>query len=211
MLFPKPKICKSRIENFPNMDSVVLAEIWDLLGQNRIDVHSIQEKILKTLRRWQAYRNQIGTKNEKFVEQIFANQEILDSLFRLISISRIDYSLNNILNTHESDIEKIFNWLVHNLFLDDIPARIVTVSKTLLMLSGFSIGIDTVVRRLIHIENNFLLTCSGVWPSCLYIDTLKFIAQEQIAWEQNYNQPMNVLLPNVPIGQIMDRILWSRE
>lgn len=211
MLFPNLTTIRRRIRSFPNNDSIVLSEIWDLLGQNQIDVHSVQEKILRTLRRWQAYRNQIGQKNENFVEQMFANQEISESLFNLINISRNNYSLNYILNTYEGDIDKIFNWLVHNMFLNDVPARIVTVSKTLLMLSGFSLALDSVVLKLIHNENKFLLCCSGVWPYCLYSETLKFVAQEQIAWEQHYNLSMNQLLPNVPIGQIMDRALWSRE
>jgi hypothetical protein len=211
MLFPTPEICKTRIINFPKKDSEILVKIWDMLNNNHIDVRSVQENVLRTLRRWQAYRNQQGQKNENFIEQIFNNKTISNSFHNLINVSRNCYSLNNILKTNESDIEKIFIWLVQNLFLNNVPARIVTVSKTLLMLSGFSVALDSVVLKLIHDENKFLLTCSGVWPFCLYLDTLKFISQEQIDWEQKYNQQMIFLLTNTPIGQIMDRVLWQQR
>jgi hypothetical protein len=209
MLFPDIHIFQNRIINFPQRDSEILNELWNLLSQNPINIQLVQEKILRTLRRWQAYRNQQGQKNEHFVQQMFNNPEICNSILSLINTSRNNYSLNHILTNNENDIEKIFNWLVQNLFLDNIPARIVTVSKALLMLCGFSIALDSVVLKLIHRENKFLLTCSGVWPFCLYSNTLKFISQEQINWEAHYNQQMSNLINNTPIGQIMDRGLWE--
>ena len=150
MLFPNLTICRKRINNFPTKDSDILSELWKLLGQNQIDVPLVQEKILKTLRSWQEYRNQPGQKNENFVVQILDNREISNSFYKLINISRIDHSLIQILNENENDIDIIYTWLVHNLFLYGIPSRIVTVSKTLLMLTGFSLALDSVVLRQIH-------------------------------------------------------------
>lgn len=87
------------------------------------------------------------------------------------------------------------------------PARIVTVSKALLMISGFTLGFDSVVLQRIKKSNPNMLACSGVWPFCLFLETLQYVASEQSAWEHD-NGLMSELLPAVPIGQVMDRIIW---
>ena len=93
---------------------------------------------------------------------------------------------------------------------DNVPARIVTVSKALLMISGFTPALDSVVLARIKKSNPNMLSCPGVWPFCLYYETLQFVSSEQRAWE-DVNGPMSELLPGVPIGQLMDRILWRES
>jgi hypothetical protein len=209
MLFPDLDIAQNRIVNFPTRDSEVLANMWGLLDNENPDLEGLQNKLSSTLRRWQAFRNQIGQKNEHFISAIFSNPNLSNSLRSIINTSKEHYSLEYILNHSEQDIKIMYDWLVRNLFSTDTPARIVTVSKTLLMLTGFSIALDSVVLKLIKRENKYLPCCSGVWPFCLFLECLQFVASEQIKWERDNKIEMKTLLPNVPIGQIMDRMLWT--
>jgi hypothetical protein len=131
---------------------------------------------------------------------------VRESLFRLVDVTYRSGSLRSILRLG-SDIEAVYEFLKARM-LRNVPARIVTVSKALLMIGGFSPGFDTNVLAAIRKSNPYILAASGVWPYCLFQEHLEFLASQQTAWEKQ-NGRMKDLRPGVPIGQIMDRILWS--
>jgi hypothetical protein len=209
-LFPSRTQCVRNIRGFPESDASELAEIWQALGQSATEGTLIQlgPKVLHLLRRWQAYRNQPSPRNESFIQELVQDSQTLEALSTLIQSSRTTTSLASILG-HRQEIERVYNFLKEHMLQDRTPARIVTVSKALLMLAGFTPALDSVVLDRIKKSNPNLLACPGVWPFCLYYETLQFVSSEQTIWE-GANGPISKLLAGVPIGQMMDRILWRR-
>ncbi len=210
-LFPNPERCARNIQAFQRKyprDVAQLSELWQALSaQQTPDVfENVQPAFIKLLGRWQGYRNQL-TKNAGILTELAENNAVLAALTDLICLVQRTSSLSEILERKES-IRVLFDFLKYNLLQRHVPARIVTVSKSMLMLSGFSVGFDSKVLQQIKRASPYALAVSGVWPFCLYFDMLEYIASEQQAWETQYARSMQALLPNVQIGQVMDRILW---
>ncbi len=207
-LFPSRTHCVKNIQSFPETDSTQLTQIWQAMGDQHLQwrASGVQEHVVGLLRRWQAYRNQPAPRNDGFLEQLSEDQAIVDALSTIINDVRKTTSLSAILQQKEA-IETLYTFLKSHMLRDGTPTRIVTVSKALLMISGFTLAFDSVVLQQIKKSNSNMIACSGVWPFCLFLETLQFVACEQSAWEHD-NGPMSELLPAVPIGQIMDRILW---
>ncbi len=208
-LFPSIDECRSAINRFPVDESQTLNEIHQHLiannnGQGLLDV---EPKVFRLLRRWRAFRGQPGEKNEHFISALIDNAQFINAFFEVFNATTMASSLNQVLE-HSQSIEVIYNAIKGTLLIGEAPARIVAVSKSLLMLAGFTVGFDSRVFERMRLANEYLLTCSGVWPFCLYFETLKFFAGELDTWQET-NEPMTNLLPGVPVGQIMDRILWG--
>ena len=145
--------------------------------------------------------------NDGFLQQLSEDQSTVAALSTIINDYRMTTSMATILQ-HREAIETIYTFLKSCMLQNGTPARIVTVSKALLMVAGFTLAFDSVILQRIKKSNPNMLACSGVWPFCLFLETLQFVASEQSSWEQDNGQ-MSDLLPAVPIGQVMDRILWS--
>ena len=80
----------------------------------------------------------------------------------------------------------------------------------MLVLLGCTVGFDSKVREAIAIANPNLDVPYGVWTFEHFINVQLYIADEQVKWETS-NGLMANLLPGVPIGQIMDRILFINK
>jgi hypothetical protein len=207
-LFPSRTQCIKNIQCFPETDATRLAQIWTALVNEplTLQIVEVQDQILALLRRWKAFRNQPAPRNDRFLQELTEDQTVVDALAIIINAARTSTSLAAILE-NEKAIETTYNFLKYHMLQNGTPTRIVTVSKALLMISGFTLAFDSEVLKRIKKSNSNMLTCSGVWPFCLFLETLQFIATEQSAWEQD-NGRMIELIPSVPIGQVMDRILW---
>lgn len=134
--------------------------------------------------------------------------EVRNAWLRIVEVTEITGKLSSIL-TEEDSIQRVYNQLERSIFLaKDEPARIVTVSKALLMIAGFTPGLDSNVLRAIHRANPFMLACPGVWPFCLYGETLRYLASEQDEWEKENGSMISLdKAVGTSIGQIMDKIL----
>ncbi|MCL4540324.1 MAG: hypothetical protein M1378_12150 [Bacteroidetes bacterium] len=213
-LFPSRKHCAQNIRAFhkknPN-DVSDLSTLWQKLTREQTPdtLSDAQGDLLKLLKRWQAYRNQPSRRNEAVLEDLLKNQGALTALRDLIQATQATSDLTRILE-HKTQINAVFDFFKARSLQDDVPARIVTVSKAMLMTCGFTVGLDSKVLGRIRKANPYLLACPGVWPSCLYFETLQYIANEQRMWEEE-NGPMHDLLEGFPIGQIMDMILWRNS
>ncbi len=207
-LFPNRRRCIRNINAFPETDAAELAQIWQALGNQHVhrQVIEVEQQILVLLNRWQAFRNQRAPRNDGFLQQLSENQPVVQALSTIIDSTRATTSLATILQQRES-IETVYNFLQSNLLQHQIPARIVTVSKAFLMISGFTPAFDSVILERMRRSTPDVLARPGVWPFCVFLETLEFVAREQSVWEQE-NGRMSELLPAVPIGQVMDRILW---
>lgn len=210
-LFPNRTTALRQIGNFPEEDANSLAFIWQTLSNRPLQdaICDVQPQVTTLLRHWKAYRNQPSPRNDSFLEELSHHQATLDALSVILNATRDTTNLTSILH-HRESIELVYNFLKCHMLQGGIPARIVTVSKALLMVSGFSVGLDSFLRNRIKSSDSNMLTCSGVWPFCLYFETLNFVAREQAAWE-HHSGLMSALQPAVPIGQLMDRILWRLE
>jgi len=190
-----------------------LKRIWRQIAErhSRKVLLQIQPEVLSNLGRWQAYRYRYGPRNETFLKDL-GNSPSRYALFRLVTVTHTSGSLHAVLK-EKSALETVYEFLKKKMILEEKPARIVAISKALLMIGGFSPGFDSAVSQVIKSHNPYLLICPGVWPFCVYYEALQFLADEQNSWEKK-NGPMLDLLSqsekgNVPIGQIMDRILWG--
>ena len=210
-LFPSRKHCAQNIRAFhkknPN-DVSDLSTLWQKLTKEQTPdtLTDAQGDLLKLLKRWQAYRNQPSRRNEAVLENLLEDQGALTALRDLIHTTQATSDLTRILE-HKAQINAVFDFFKAYSLQDGVPARIVTVSKAMLMTCGFTVGLDSKVLERIRQANPYSLTCPGVWPFCLYFETLQYIAYEQRMWEEE-NGSMNHLLECLPIGQIMDMILW---
>ncbi len=210
-LFPDKTECVRLInkweKDFVN-DATSLSKIRNQLYQTHSasSIEGVQPDALRLVGKWGGYRYKHGGRNDNVFASLASDTSIVGSLFDVIDVTKTS-SLDSILKRRNS-IENIYNFLKDNM-LRNGKARIVTVSKALLMLAGFAPALDSQVLEKLHQSNPDLLTCSGVWPFCLYFETLQFIAEEQKKWEAK-NGPMGSLEPAIPIGQVMDRILWGR-
>jgi hypothetical protein len=207
-LFPNIEQCQLAIHNFPQDQAQILNGVFHDLVQNGNNqaLLDVETRVVRLLKRWNAHRGQRAPLNVNFVQSLIQNDQAVASLFEIVNVTSNTTSLNLILG-HEQSIRLLYDSLKALLLSNDVPARIMTVSKCLLMLTGFTVGLDTRVRKKIQQAYPYALTCSGVWPFYLYLETLKLIAIQQDEWQQ-HNGSMSNLLPGVPIGQIMDRILW---
>ena len=210
-LFPNIEQCQLAIQQFPEDQAQALHGIHQHLIQNRTNqgLIDIEGKVLRLLGGWGAFRGQRARRNEHFLQALVRNEQAVTSLFHVLDLSANNGGLTAILDHHQR-IQPLYDSLTSVLLMNEVPARIMTVSKSLLMLTGFTVGFDSRVLLRIRQANPFVLTCPGVWPFCLFLETLRFIASEQDEWERA-NGPMSGLLQGVPIGQIMDRILWGKN
>lgn len=214
-LFPNPQQCQSRLNRFPPKDAEALRGIRKHLtnGFNNdnllASLADVQTDVLRTLGRWGAYRNQGGSRNTHFLEALIANDPIGSAFSTVFGATLQTTDLALLLNEHRTAIDQLYHFLRTSMLLDQVPARIVTISKALWVITGFSVGLDSRVLKKIKMAKPYALTCPGVWPFCLYWETLEIIASEQQVWEHQYGRPLSELLPGVPIGQVMDRILWT--
>lgn len=206
-LFPDKATCLRQVNKFPKKDSDLLEEIWKSLVQqhNTTVLQTVEPKVVRRLSAWQAYRNQRSQRNDHFLSKLAGTKAVTNSLFKLVDATQSG-SLHSVIS-FEKEMELLYNFLKQHM-LEHGYARIVTVSKALLMIAGFSLGLDTKILTRLRTVNPNLVAASGVWPFCLYQEHLRFIADQQLAWER-LNGRMSDLSPGVPIGQIMDRILWT--
>lgn len=98
-------------------------------------------------------------------------------MFKLVDVTNRSGSLRYVVQL-EKEMELVYNFLKEHM-LEHAPARIVTVSKALLMVAGFSPGFDTRVLEAIGKANPYILAAPGVWPFCLYKEHLEFMAGQQ--------------------------------
>jgi len=206
-LFPDKSVCVSRVNRFARREDRLLKQIWNPIvqGHNAVALRKAETDVVYNLNRWQAYRNQHGQANVRFLSDLTRSKAVTNSLFKLVDATESG-RLCSILY-HDKELELVYDFLKEHM-LQGAYARIVTVSKALLMIAGFSVGFDTKILDKLRVANPNLVAASGVWPFCLYRGHLQFIADQQSAWERR-NGSMQALLPDVPIGQIMDRILWT--
>lgn len=165
--------------------------------------------IVRRLGNWHAFRYRHSELNRKFLS-VLDIPEVKNAWLRIVEVTEETRKLSSILKEEDS-IQRVYDHLERSIFLaKDEPARIVTVSKTLLMIAGFTPGLDSNVLRAIHRANPFMLACPGVWPFCLYDETLRYIASEQDKWEKE-NGSMIALDKAVgtSIGHITDKILFE--
>lgn len=215
-LFPEKSKCEKKIEKFnkgikTSKDSQDLEYVFGqmLRYQNAATLFDVQPIVLNLLGRWGAYRYKPANKaNKHFLEFLASKDSIVTTLFDIVNLVAKANELQEILKS-KRHIEQIYNFLRESLLLGEIPARIVTVSKTMLIITGLSPGLDSRVLKAIKLSTPQALACPGVWSFHLYFEHLEFVAKEQIEWEKSCGS-MRKLLPDIPIGQIMDRILWTR-
>ena len=210
-LFPSRAQCVRNIRQFPQRDASELAEIWQAFGRlpTQDFLIELEGKVSRLLRRWQAYRNQPSQRNERFLQELVHDTQTWEAFSTLVQSSRAATNLTAALEQKDA-IETVYDFLKGHMLQNRIPARIVTVTKVLLMVLGFTPAFDSVVLKQIKKANPNVLACPGVWPFCLYYETLQYVSNEQVSWEAR-NGRMSELLPGVPIGQIMDRILWRES
>ena len=208
-MFPKKARCRRKIEQFQEQ-APSLDEIWSLIQKspNKTDtLKEVESRTVTLLGLWGAYRYRHGPRNERFLTQLFSHKHVANAFFEIVSVTKRTGRLHSILK-HEDAINALYDFMKCSIFSAKEPARIVTVSKALLMVAGFSVGLDSSVLEKIKLANPYALACPGVWPFCLYFETLEFLADQQEIWESKYG-PMVNLCPGVPIGQVMDRVLWE--
>lgn len=209
-LFPNRIQCLRNIQRFPRKDAVQLAGIWSKLRDSITPdaISPLQSDVLVLLKRWQAYRNQPSPRNDCFLEELFEDSSTRTAFSEVVQKTSTTTRLLSILERKDA-IATVYTFLKDRMLRDHGPARIVTVSKGMLMICGFTPAFDSVVLNRIRQYNRNLLAHPGVWPFSVFQEILEFLAAEQQAWEDR-NGPMSDLLPGVPIGQLMDRILWRQ-
>jgi len=223
LLFPEPTECRRRLGDFSEkwpenvrLLNEIHRKITDAIDQDvqqkRQILSDINRDVLGLLQRWSAFRGG-GRKNENFLPDVVAvdggvNVEIIYEIAR--TTNEHEDSLGEILNERQDGIKKVYNCFREKLLLNNPRARIVAISKALLIICGFSVGFDTErVNKAINNSKIEAFAAPGVWPFWMYFGNLKAVAEEQTRWESRYNERMCDLLTGTPIGQIMDRILWT--
>lgn len=223
-LFPEPNECRKRLERFSNnwpgnvrllneIHSQITNAISQNLQQRGHTLIGINENVLRLLQSWSAFRNS-GQRNDNFLPDVVAvddgvNIGIIYEITRTTNEhADSSDSLGKILDERHGGIEKVYNCFREKLLFHNPRARIVTISKALLIICGFAVGFDTKVNKAINNSKIEAFAASGVWPFWMYFENLKAVAEEQTRWERRYDEKMCDLLPGTPIGQIMDRILW---
>jgi hypothetical protein len=223
MLFPNKSKCEVLIKQFESRkktkrDCDELAKLWGIMVGLREDSSQqfpeVQDRVSKMLGRWNAFRPYSREERKvDFLKPLDEDRETKEALRQIIQRTQETEDLSEVLEKERGSIERLYNFLQHAFLINSKPARIVTVSKALLMLCGFSPGFDSNVLRALKQSNRDLLACPGVWPFCVYFEALKYIADEQKFWEQSEGCPLTALRSNyqcVPIGQLIDRILFGR-
>lgn len=206
-LFPNYDECLYRIQNYPDDEALILSQMrLQILNEDNIE--DLQSQLNTTLGHWGAFRNQRGVRNERFLIELLTNNYLKNTFYDLFSLSISEKTLSNILLFHKERISIIYSYFQSSLFQNHIPASIMTISKTILMTLGISVGFDSRVLRKINDANSLIKFNSGVWPFDFLFEALRYIASEQKKWELEYG-PMKVLEENLPICQIIDRILWT--
>ncbi|MDI6802418.1 MAG: hypothetical protein QME58_01055 [Bacteroidota bacterium] len=175
---------------------------------NEDNIEDLQSQLTTTLGHWGAFRNQGGIRNERFLIELFANDFLRNTFYDLFRLSVSEKTLSNILLFHKERISIIYSYFQGSILQNHIPASIMTISKTILMTLGISVGFDSRVLRKINDANALIKFNSGVWPFDFLFEALRYIASEQNKWEL-INGPMKTLEENLPICQIIDRILWT--
>jgi hypothetical protein len=206
-LFPNYEECLTRIQNFPNNEAIILSQIRSQIA-NEENIENIQTQLLSTLGRWGAFRNQGGARNEGFLNELFNNNFLRNKFYDLFRLSISEKKLSNILLFHKEKTFIIYSYLQDSILQNNALASIMTVSKTMLMTVGTSVGFDSRVLTKINNANTSAKFNSGVWSFNLFFEALRYVALEQNKWELTYG-PMKNLDDNLPTCQIIDRILWT--
>ena len=211
-LFPDIAKGRRKIKQFETKDPRSFKELplfWNRLVTEQTPemLKSLEPDIISLLSSWHAYRNQPAPHSNDFLTKLVEDPSKRDNLFSLVNVANTSASLSDILNRRK-EMESVYNFLNESMLEHGVPARIVTVSKALLMVAGFSIGFDGIALKILKKANPSLLACPGVWPFDLYHEHLTFVADQQSSWETK-NGKMGELIPGTPIGQIMDRIIWT--
>lgn len=222
LLFPSISVCKNKIKKFPAMEDYGFYSELKKASKNeeklKAKLCEISEKFVKRLGDWGAYRNQPDReRNENFLNDVSKFQMFLYSLSKLIDLTS---RYKNLLKFQEHELatsylEDIYDKLRDHLFKNKKPARIVTLSKAILLLTGIGPAFDSIVLSKINNSNPDLLAVPGVWPFCLYDEIMYYIAEQQDIWEYKNKMKMTDLVKNIQnrcsltLGQIINIILWK--
>lgn len=214
-LFPEPQECQQRIiawdQKSKGREVAALGHIQQCLRDNQSTkgLISVQQSVVATLGRWQAVRGRKGVHiNRRFIEDFAENSNNVKLFFEIFNIVRNSSDLSEILQ-HRESLKQLYDEINTILLCDNVSPYIVTTSKTLLILLGLNVGVDKRVRN--ALKSKFpQFAIHGVWEFDLFYELLKYLSQEARDWRERYNMPITGLIPGVPVGQIMDRILFMK-
>lgn len=216
MLFPDPKICNNKINDYNKgisqnrtaRDNCDYLTLFKLIGDEISDKNStlISHNLIRMLGSFQAYRNQPAKRNLKFIDDLLNNQNVLRSFNRLIQARIKNNNLDDMLKNHNRAFKDAYNFTRENILMLPV-GRIVTVSKALMMLIGINPALDqkNIERINEHME---IKIKPGQWSYNEFKEVLVFINNEIKKWEKQYNKFFASLENNMPVGVIMDKVLF---